>query len=105
MLRCIGQGMAVHFPSQKRANFPIICFLAYPSSLIPLSSDDCTTTGSTNPGDHTIMSASYEDSLAPYALAGRRVMIICPRPIAHVGHVSNISEDVDSERRLMFSLF
>jgi hypothetical protein len=30
------------FFQQKKASFLIICFLAYPSSLIPLSSDNCT---------------------------------------------------------------
>jgi hypothetical protein len=97
--------MAVHFSSQKKANFPIICFLAYPPSLIPLSSDDCTTMDSTNPGEHFIMRASYEDSLAPYAPAGLGVKIICPHPTAHVGHVSNISDVVINDRGLMFNLF
>jgi hypothetical protein len=51
------------------------------------------------------MSAPYEDSLAPYAPAGLGVTIIYPRPTAHVGHASNISDIVVSERRLMFYLF
>jgi hypothetical protein len=46
------------------------------------------------------MSASFEDSLAPYALAGLGVRIIYARPKVQVGHVSNISEVVN-ERRLM----
>jgi hypothetical protein len=97
--------MAGCFSSQKKANFPIIYFLTYPSSLIPLSSDDYTTTDSTNPREHIIMSASYEDSLAPYTPARLGVMIIYPRPKAHVGHVSNISDVVVNKRRLMFNLF
>jgi hypothetical protein len=60
----------------EESKFPHYLLSRLSVVLNPLSSDDCTTTDSTNPGEHINMSASYEDSLAPYTLAGLGVTII-----------------------------